>query len=303
MFTLKNLLWALLGVSVLFFVAINILSTNIKEPAKFMEFLPDAPLIPLQHDRIIAIGDLHGDYRAFLDILDFTDWRDGDTLIQLGDLLDKGDEAKNLLDYFVKNHNRRVKLLLGNHEELNLVQNFKYATDKDTQAFGGLSKRKELFMERDHYGSFLINRNLAEKIGDIVFVHGGISEEILTKFGSIEEINRASRDNPPDRNVLWSKGGPMWFGKYAREQEKWICDELKFVLKKLDAKFMVMGHFEYKEITMRCSGKAIFIDTGISKAVNGIKSAIEILQVDGNTMSIKAIYEDSEEIIFENKLD
>lgn len=216
----------------------------------------------------------------------------------MGDILDKGDDTKKLLEYFMNNKHKRVKLLLGNHEELNLVGNFKYATQNDIKSFGGPEKKGEVFKERDTYGSFLVKRNIVEKIGDVIFVHGGISHDVLTEFDTVEEMNRSSRDNPVDRNILWSREGPLWFNKYSREDERYICDELGHVLKKLDAKFMVMGHFEFKEIKTRCKGQAVLIDTGISKSINGIKSALEILQDEGQTYSIKALYEDREAVLF-----
>lgn len=66
--------------------------------------------------RIIAIGDLHGNYNAFKNILNFTNYSPNDTLIQTGDLIDRGDDTIKVLDFFIENRDTNVIQILGNHE-------------------------------------------------------------------------------------------------------------------------------------------------------------------------------------------
>ena len=86
-------------------------------------------------EKIIAIGDIHGDYKAFTKILKGTGlidgelhWTGGKThLVQIGDVLDRGDYAKEILDLLMKLEKEaeeaggKVHMLLGNHEELNIT--------------------------------------------------------------------------------------------------------------------------------------------------------------------------------------
>lgn len=73
MVSIKLLLAVIFAISAVFLIISNILTTNLDKPAQVsLDFLPDIPLKTVEHDRIIAIGDLHGDYQAFLDILSFT---------------------------------------------------------------------------------------------------------------------------------------------------------------------------------------------------------------------------------------
>jgi hypothetical protein len=93
-------------------------------------------------ERIIAVGDIHGDLGQFTKILKGTGltdenlrWIGGNThLVQLGDVMDRGDDAKKIFDLIkrlegeAKAAGGRVHMLLGNHEEVNITGSaFQYA--------------------------------------------------------------------------------------------------------------------------------------------------------------------------------
>ena len=85
--------------------------------------------------RIVAVGDLHGDFNNFVRILKFNNiidnqnhWAAGKThLVQIGDVLDRGDFAKDIfklikeLEKEAEEAGGKVHMLLGNHEELNII--------------------------------------------------------------------------------------------------------------------------------------------------------------------------------------
>jgi hypothetical protein len=84
-------------------------------------------------EKIIAVGDLHGDYDNFILILknpkvglvdDDLHWIGGKThFVQTGDIMDRGDRAKEILDLLMRLEKEaeaaggKVHILLGNHEE------------------------------------------------------------------------------------------------------------------------------------------------------------------------------------------
>src|SRR4030042_4099458 len=86
-------------------------------------------------DKIIVIGDLHGDYEAFIRILKGTEVIDRDLhwaagkahFVQTGDIMDRGPEARKIIDDLIRLEKEAaaaggmVHVLLGNHEELNLT--------------------------------------------------------------------------------------------------------------------------------------------------------------------------------------
>ncbi len=88
-------------------------------------------------ERVIAVADLHGDYDRFTFILAHPQVRlvDADLhwiggkahLVQLGDVLDRGPRAKEILDLLKRLEKEAeaaggmVHMLLGNHEEMNIT--------------------------------------------------------------------------------------------------------------------------------------------------------------------------------------
>lgn len=85
--------------------------------------------------KIVAVGDLHGDYDNFVTILKGTQvvdcdlrWAGGEThLVQIGDIMDRGPDARKIFDLLIrleqeaKEAGGMVHVLLGNHEELNIT--------------------------------------------------------------------------------------------------------------------------------------------------------------------------------------
>ena len=95
----------------------------------------DVPYAWTGVQRIVAIGDLHGDYENFVKIITripIVDrglhWNAGTThLVQMGDIMDRGTRARDILDLLMKLEKEaeaaggKVHVLLGNHEELNIT--------------------------------------------------------------------------------------------------------------------------------------------------------------------------------------
>jgi len=85
-------------------------------------------------ERVVAVGDLHGDYANFVAILEGTKIVDGELhwaagrthLVQIGDVLDRGPEARRIFDLLISLEREaeaaggHVHCLTGNHEEINM---------------------------------------------------------------------------------------------------------------------------------------------------------------------------------------
>jgi len=71
--------------------------------------------------RTIAIGDIHGHAAAFSAILDAIQLRAEDTLVLLGDYVDRGPDSKDVLEQVIRLRQQfQVVALRGNHEEMML---------------------------------------------------------------------------------------------------------------------------------------------------------------------------------------
>ncbi len=116
-------------------------------------------------ERVVAIGDIHGDYDNFLKVLKEANvvnrrgnWIAGEThLVQLGDVPDRGpdtDKAIALLQKLERQAERdggKVHALIGNHEAMNIYGDLRYVDPGEYAAFRTRNSRRvrDNFYERD----------------------------------------------------------------------------------------------------------------------------------------------------------
>jgi hypothetical protein len=150
------------------------------------------------------------------------------------------------------------------------------------------------------YGRWLIEQNIAIKINDIIFVHGGISEryskwplqkinEVLLEELDVYRIAYKRRINPKKRReMLYMHDSPLWNRDLALKDEQSYGKIVDKILKNLGAKYMIIAHTpsgspvipetEKDEILFRTrfDKKIWMIDTGISDFYYGILSYLSI---------------------------
>ncbi len=112
--------------------------------------------------RIVAVGDVHGAFDQFLEILQAAglidgkrQWAGGTTVfIQTGDIFDRGAKVREAFDLLMrledeaKRAGGRVESLLGNHEAMNLLHEFRDVSPAAYAAFadnGSESRRQRAF--------------------------------------------------------------------------------------------------------------------------------------------------------------
>src|SRR5271169_5444202 len=97
---------------------------------------------PNSNPLLVAIGDVHGDFDDFCAILQRVElideqrhWTGGKaTLVQLGDLIDRGPRPREVLDLMISLDEQAAKAggqvvsLLGNHEVMNLMGDLRYVS-------------------------------------------------------------------------------------------------------------------------------------------------------------------------------
>jgi TPR repeat protein len=93
-------------------------------------------------ERIIAVGDVHGDYEQFTEVLASAglidgngDWIGGKThLVQTGDVVDRGPDSRAVMDLLMKLEKQAaaaggaVHALIGNHEAMNVYGDLRYVS-------------------------------------------------------------------------------------------------------------------------------------------------------------------------------
>jgi serine/threonine protein phosphatase 1 len=72
--------------------------------------------------RTIVIGDIHGCLVAFSTLIEAIDLQPEDTLVTVGDYVDRGPDSKGVLDLLLEMESKcKLVPLLGNHEEMMLA--------------------------------------------------------------------------------------------------------------------------------------------------------------------------------------
>jgi serine/threonine protein phosphatase 1 len=74
--------------------------------------------------RLFAVGDIHGCIRQLRVIIEEKIRPDkDDTVVLLGDYIDRGPDIKAVADYIMNlsDKNHKIKLLIGNHELMMLI--------------------------------------------------------------------------------------------------------------------------------------------------------------------------------------
>lgn len=99
--------------------------------------------------RIVAIGDLHGDFSAWRDIARTAQLVDEDgrwigggaVLVQTGDVVDRGPDSLKIIQDLIRLQQEaelvkgQVIAVVGNHEAMNVIGDFRYVSASDYAAF------------------------------------------------------------------------------------------------------------------------------------------------------------------------
>jgi hypothetical protein len=203
---------------------------------------------------VVAVGDVHGDFDDFLLILQRVGvvngqqhWIGGQaTLVQVGDMLDRGPKVREVMDLLMSLEREAPKtggkavVLLGNHEVMNIMGDLRYVTSVNYASFAdndsekrrqsaykeyvkwykdhtrllselppgffpeqteadwmahhppGFIEQREAFAPNGGYGKWLREHAIVARIGDAVFLHGGIHPRFAAM--KLDAMNARVRD-------------------------------------------------------------------------------------------------------------
>lgn len=116
-------------------------------PIALAQKLP--PAVYEDVERIVAVGDIHGDYDQLVEVLRSAEiideknrWIAGRThLVQLGDLPDRGPDTLKAFEFLKKLESQakrkrgRVHVLIGNHDAMNMWGRLNHVTPEEFEAF------------------------------------------------------------------------------------------------------------------------------------------------------------------------
>jgi len=268
-------------------------------------------------ERVVAIGDLHGDLKAtrralqLAGAIDTNDqWVGGKlVVVQTGDMLDRGDDDRAVLALLEKEQVAAAKAggalyrLNGNHEVMNVQGDFRYVAANGFKAYANESPsgrpevaelpqeqkgRAEAFLPGGREARKLAALPAVWMVGDSLFAHGGVEPKHI-RYG-IDRINRElsawMRGESPLPKHLASEHTPFWtraYGEAPASEE--TCAVLDEVLSSLKAVRLVVGHTPQKSgITFDCNQKLARIDVGLSAHYGS--NPTEVLEIAGGAMRV-----------------
>lgn len=281
------------------------------KPAAAKASAPTSARLPAPA-RLVAIGDLHGDFeatRAVLRLAGAIDAQDrwiGKELVvvQTGDQLDRGDGERKILELLEKLQAEAaaaggaLHVLNGNHELMNAAGDLRYVTAGGFLDFAEVagvdaSDPRASRVPEPMRGRFLAfapggpyARKLAERpviliVGETVFVHGGLLPEHVQRGvdainGEVQRWLRGEGEISPD--ILQDDQSPVWTRRYCENPRPTDCQVLRETLAAVPARRLVVGHTVHKEgVLSACDGAVWCIDVGMAAYYGGHPEALEIV--------------------------
>ncbi|MEQ8313427.1 MAG: metallophosphoesterase [Gammaproteobacteria bacterium] len=291
-------------------------------------------------ERIVAVGDVHGDFDNFVATLRAADlinrrrnWTGGAThLVQVGDLPDRGPDTDKVIELLKKLERQaeedggKVHALIGNHEAMNMLGDLRYVHPDEYDAFRDRNSRElrnrfyanhiqqrqaadpEFIADSDYrktfdaqfplgyvehrfawapegeIGSWVLEHNAVVKINRSLFLHGGISPQILGM--SLDQINGQIRAElagglGEEPGLSEADHGPLWYRGLAQGSAAEELAHVEAVLAFYEVDRIIIGHTPgLGTIVPRFGGKVLIIDSGMSDYYGGYAASLEILQTE-----------------------
>ena len=245
-------------------------------------------------DSICVISDVHGEYNIYINLLkamgiidENLNWKFGKGhLVILGDIFDRGEMVTEVLWHLfglekqASTAGGMVHVLLGNHGVMVLNKNLRYTNDKYKKVeIISNTKYFDLYSENSVLGKWLRSKPVVITINNIIFVHAGISIEMVKRDIKIKQINQIFSDKIVGKDIksineneelylLNGSNGPLWYRGYFTDAN--FCESrLDSILDFYDKEHIVVGHTTIKEIVTIYNNKIFGIDAGISNAQPG----------------------------------
>jgi hypothetical protein len=248
--------------------------------------LTNEPAVFPAAEKMFVLSDIEGTFQGLFTLLvkggvidERFNWTFGTGhLVICGDMFDRGDEVTACLWLLYKLEDEAktkggyVHVILGNHEMMNLYGDYRYVNTKYRSSVAILHKDYSKLYDNDsELGRWLRTKNIMEKIGDWLCLHGGVSE-IINKSGlSLASLNETARpyyDKGDDDSLLvvakvyplfHPDAAPFWYRGYFEEPVAGM-PQVDQTLRTFEVKHIIVGHTIVDSIQPRFDKKVIAID-------------------------------------------
>lgn len=252
-------------------------------------------------NKLFVVSDIEGNFRAFKRLLVANkvidskyNWMFGNGhLVLTGDFFDRGTQVTEILwliyslEAKAKAAGGYVHYILGNHEIMNLNGDTRYVNKKYFEnALLMNESYSRLYGPNSELGKWLRTKNVVERVGNILFVHAGISPEVNALDLSLKKINKLVRasfgdttDEYPDlkTELLYGNKGPFWYRGYYKNKQNARATQLEQTMHLYDVKHIATGHSIIADtISVQENGKLFNTD------VHHAGGHSEALLIEGN---------------------
>ena len=239
-------------------------------------------------DSIGVITDIHGEFDTYINLLKSTgiihenlNWKFGKGhLVVIGDIFDRGSMVNEVLWHLfglekqAERAGGMVHVMLGNHEFMVLRKDLSYINPlySETESISKI-RYYDQYSENSVLGKWLRSKPVIITINNIIFVHGGISTELVRRNLALEEINRKFSDNILGKKLkdvncneelyfLNENNGPLWYRGYFLDTT--FCEsKIDSILAFFGKDHIVVGHTTSEGIKSLFHNKILGADTGI----------------------------------------
>lgn len=160
-------------------------------------------IAPSNH-RLFFVGDIHGRYDILMRAIEKIGITKDDTIVSVGDLIDRGNQVKECLDFFLNNDN--CHFIIGNHEELMINRQ---ADMESWLMNGGVQTQEQLGESVDEYCQKILNKApvlLEVEHGNKKYgvVHAGIPLD-MKEISWQEAIKKATLNEDYVESLIWDR--------------------------------------------------------------------------------------------------
>ncbi|MFL6548825.1 MAG: metallophosphoesterase [Povalibacter sp.] len=224
-------------------------------------------------------------------------------LVILGDVFDRGAYQTEILwlIYALEAEARKaggaVHLVLGNHEVMILRGDLRYLNAKyraTAQALG-VSSYSELFGADSVLGQWLRSKPAMLKINRMLFLHGGVSPELIARRFTLSQVNSTiralllnreftSRLDLERADFLSGQAGPLWYrGYFAGEggPAEATVEDIQRIREFFSVSTILVGHTRVPTITPLYAGQVIAVQVYPQRDANGVTSFEALLVREG----------------------
>ncbi len=251
-------------------------------------------------EHLAVVSDIHGQYELLLQLLQSNaiideqeNWIFGKGhLVILGDVFDRGHAVTECLwliyslQQQAEKSGGRVHYVLGNHEYMVLNDDLAFVNPKYFKTAEALGMAySDLFAENTFFGQWIRQCPAMLKINDYLLVHAGISEAILNKGWTVEEVNQNYRkalagEIPELGDFLLGPFGLLWYRGFIQDEnyEKVVME----ILKQYNVSALFYGHTTFPHVQKRYNGKLLLVDAGMKYGTHA-----EIVLIQHGKVSVR----------------